>query len=163
MHFYAITILSAILVPVFAAVHTVTIKNFSFQPQTVNINPGDQVTWTNGDTVPHTATANAGLFDSGPIAPGGTFSRTFSIAATVPYHCSIHPIMLGKVAASVNTTSSATATITTATGTAKTTAATTATTTATITTVPSSGNTLNTPFKAILSIGGGVAVLAQLL
>ncbi|KAG0277705.1 hypothetical protein BGZ96_002755, partial [Linnemannia gamsii] len=83
MRLYAITILPAILVPVFAAVHMVTIKDFSFLPQEVDINPGDQVTWTNGDNTAHTVTADDGSFDSGSITPLMTFSHTFATAATV--------------------------------------------------------------------------------
>ncbi|KAG9067084.1 hypothetical protein KI688_012997 [Linnemannia hyalina] len=182
MRFYTITILPAILVPVFAAVHTVVIKNFRFIPQVVDINPGDEVTWINNDNTGHTATANAGSFDSGLIAPGMSFSHTFTTAATLPYHCSIHPFMLGRIAITVNSTSSAvvttatasatattatattttTATATTTTATATTTTAT-ATATPTTTTKPSSGNTLDTPIKVILLIGGGVAAIAQFL
>ncbi|KAF9274370.1 hypothetical protein BGZ88_003078 [Linnemannia elongata] len=170
MRFYSITILSAILAPVFAAVHTVQIKNFSFMPAQVDISPGDMVTWTNADTVAHTATADGGSFDSGSIAPGKSFSHTFTAAGTLPYHCTIHPSMLAKVAIAANGTSTAPAT--TGTGTASRTASRTASGTATgtsappaatTTNTPSSGNILNAPIKVVLSIGGGVAALAQFL
>ena len=41
------------------------------------------------------ATAVRGIH--GPIAPGGTFSRTFSSAGTFPYRCTLHPGMVGTV------------------------------------------------------------------
>ncbi|KAF9309032.1 hypothetical protein BG003_010286 [Podila horticola] len=116
-------------------------------PQVVHINPGDEVIWTNNDSVAHTVTADVStVFDSGNLAPGKSFSHTFLTAATVPYHCNIHPFMLGNVT----------------TGNATTTGTTTAPT-ATATNRPSSGNTLHAPAQVVLAIGGGVAVLAQFL
>ncbi|MGZ3707482.1 MAG: plastocyanin/azurin family copper-binding protein [Bdellovibrionota bacterium] len=51
---------------------------------------GTTVTWTNNDSVPHTATSDTGAFDSGSIPPGQSYSFTFSQAGDFPYHCSIH-------------------------------------------------------------------------
>jgi plastocyanin len=97
---YAISIISFLLVPVFSAIHMVTIKDFSFKPQEVDIMPGDQVTWTNNDGVDHTVTSDDGSsFASSNLAQGQSFSLTFMTAATLPYHCSIHPFMLGTVKA----------------------------------------------------------------
>ena len=39
----------------------------------------------------------APAFDSGNIAPGGTFEVPFGAAATFGYHCSIHPFMKGTI------------------------------------------------------------------
>ncbi len=75
----------------------ITISGFSFQPQTINVTGGTTVTWTNLDAVAHTVTSDTGLFDSGLISPGQTFSRTFNEAGTFDYHCSIHTFMTGKV------------------------------------------------------------------
>jgi hypothetical protein len=69
------------------------------------------VKWRNGDTgtsggaygggtpgTTHDITADTqGLFDSGSLAPGGTFSHTFTAAGTYHYHCSIHPSMTGII------------------------------------------------------------------
>jgi plastocyanin len=41
--------------------------------------------------------ADAGAWNSGSIAPGGSFSRTFSSTGTYSYHCSIHPNMAGTI------------------------------------------------------------------
>lgn len=54
------------------------------------ISAGTQVTWTNGDSMPHTATSESGVFDSGTLAPGQSFSFTFDTPGTFPYFCSIH-------------------------------------------------------------------------
>ncbi|KAG0043560.1 hypothetical protein BGZ83_011273 [Gryganskiella cystojenkinii] len=97
---YATSIIVALLAPVFAAIHMVTIKDFSFQPQEVDIMPGDQVTWTNNDSIDHTVTSDDGTsFASSHLAQGQSFSFTFMTAATLPYHCSIHTFMLGTVKA----------------------------------------------------------------
>ncbi|MBW8865752.1 MAG: hypothetical protein JF610_00205, partial [Acidobacteria bacterium] len=55
------------------------------------------VTWTNNDSVAHNSVANNGAWNSGTIAPGGNFSMTFPSAGSFPYHCSIHPGMVGTV------------------------------------------------------------------
>jgi plastocyanin len=58
------------------------------------------VTWTNNDTATHTATSDPGMamtWSSGSIAPGASFSQTFSTTGTFSYHCTIHPGMVGTV------------------------------------------------------------------
>lgn len=78
------------------AMVSISISNFSFNPTTVTIAPGSQVTWTNNDSAPHTITGDGGL-DSGTITNGGSFSFTFATAGTYSYHCSIHPSMQGQI------------------------------------------------------------------
>lgn len=79
-----------------AADQGVTIAGFAFSPKTVTVNVGDTVTWTNNDTVTHTATS-AGNFDTGSIGGGATKSVTFQKAGTFAYVCSIHSSMTGTV------------------------------------------------------------------
>ena len=86
---------TAVSVP--ASQSQVTIANFSFQPGSIKVAAGGTVTWTNNDSMPHTVTADDGSFDSGPVAPGATFSRVFPALGTVSYHCSIHASMQGNV------------------------------------------------------------------
>ena len=76
--------------------NTVDIKNFAFSPVALTVKKGDSVTWTNNDSTTHTVTSS-GNFDSGQLAPGKTFSHTFSEAGTFSYGCSIHPSMKGTV------------------------------------------------------------------
>jgi plastocyanin len=71
--------------------------NRAFNPSEVNVAVGDTVTWVNTDTVSHTSTSNAAGWDSGSIAPGRQFSFAFTTAGTFPYHCAIHPGMVGTV------------------------------------------------------------------
>ncbi len=80
-----------------AASNTINIVNFTFTPGTLTVKAGTTVTWTNNDTTTHRPISDTGVFDSGDLAPGGTFSFTFNNTGTFPYHCSIHPYMTGKV------------------------------------------------------------------
>lgn len=75
----------------------VTIANFAFNPGSVTVAAGTTVTWTNNDTVSHTVTSTDGAFDSGNIAPGETFTFTFSATGTFTYMCSYHPNMTATV------------------------------------------------------------------
>ncbi len=75
----------------------VTIMNFAFQPQSVSVSAGTMVTWTNNDTAPHTSTSDTGAWNSGTLTTAGTYERVFSTAGTYPYHCAIHPSMLGTI------------------------------------------------------------------
>jgi len=69
----------------------------AYSPNPIVLAVGGTATWKNNDSVAHTATANDGTWDSGSIAPGATFSRTFPAAGSFPYKCTIHPGMVGTV------------------------------------------------------------------
>ena len=71
--------------------------NRAFTPDDLEIAAGTTVTWTNTDSVSHTSTSNASGWDSGIIGPGRQFSFTYQTAGTFPYHCAIHPGMVGTV------------------------------------------------------------------
>lgn len=59
---------------------------------------GTTVTWTNNDPgVPHTVTAADGLFDSGILATGDTFSYTFNQVGQFNYLCTPHPWMKARI------------------------------------------------------------------
>lgn len=75
----------------------VSIQNFAFSPGTIQVTAGTTVTWTNNDQTTHTVTADDGSFDSGDVAPGGTFSMTFTTPGTFAYHCKIHPFMTASI------------------------------------------------------------------
>jgi plastocyanin len=69
----------------------VSIANFSFTPPSPTIAAGCSVKWTQTSTTKHTTTSNTGVWDSGQMSQGGTFTRQFNSAGTFPYVCSIHP------------------------------------------------------------------------
>jgi plastocyanin len=62
----------------------------AYVPNPATITVGSTVTWTNNDTLPHTATSDTGVWDSGTLSSGQSFSFTFMTAGTFPYHCMIH-------------------------------------------------------------------------
>jgi plastocyanin len=98
--------------PVHAQGMTVSIQNFAFQPATLSVPVGTTVTWTNNDMVAHTSTSDSGVWNSGTLAPGQSYSYTFTQAGSFPYHCMIHPFMHGAiVVGSVATPSPSTPTV----------------------------------------------------
>src|SRR4051812_23741961 len=60
---------------------SVGIIDFEFQPATTTIAQGGTVTWTNQGAQNHTATGDAGEFDTGILAPGQSASVTFDTPA----------------------------------------------------------------------------------
>lgn len=68
-----------------------------FRPRGITVEPGTRVKWTNAGEVIHTATALSGAWDSGNVAPGGSWSRVFRRAGTFRYVCLLHPDMTGRV------------------------------------------------------------------
>jgi plastocyanin len=71
--------------------------NRAFAPPDLEITLGTTVTWTNTDSVAHTSTSNGSGWDSGLIQPGRQFSFTYQTAGSFPYHCAVHPGMVGTV------------------------------------------------------------------
>jgi plastocyanin len=69
----------------------------AYSPNPITVPVGSQVTFTNNDSTSHTATSNSGAFNTGLIQPGGSAKVTFQSAGSFPYHCSIHPNMVGTV------------------------------------------------------------------
>src|SRR5262245_15145942 len=68
----------------------------SFSPNPATVPAGQLVIWHNVDTVTHRVVLNDGQLDSGEIAPGAS-SPAMTLAAPGPYHCSIHPPMVGTI------------------------------------------------------------------
>jgi plastocyanin len=75
----------------------VNIANHAYDPAQLNVAKGTTVTWTNTDTEPHTVTADNGLFDSGVLQPGQSYSTWLGGSGMVAYHCKIHPDMTGSI------------------------------------------------------------------
>jgi plastocyanin len=84
--------------PVRAATeHVVDIRDMAFAPGTLTIAVGDTVTWTNSDSMPHTATSEDDAFDSGNLDQGQSFSFTFNEPGTYEYRCDYHSDMTGTI------------------------------------------------------------------
>lgn len=75
----------------------VTISGFAFSPQTLTVAKGTTVTWTNNDSSTHSVTSDTGVWDSGNLSTGKSFSFTFNQVGTFPYHCNIHSSMTAKI------------------------------------------------------------------
>jgi plastocyanin len=69
----------------------------SFSPNPVKVKVGETVTWINDDSGIHTVTSKDGVFDSGMVGEGQSFSFAFDKAGEYSYHCEPHPSMVGTV------------------------------------------------------------------
>ncbi|MGI0047042.1 MAG: cupredoxin domain-containing protein [Nitrosotalea sp.] len=84
-----------------------------YLPSTITVGVNQTVTWLNQDNEIHTVTSGQssgreglmrngvgipnGLFDSGPIKPGLSWTHVFTHVGTFEYFCTIHPWMQGFV------------------------------------------------------------------
>ena len=78
---------------------SVKIANFAFDPATVKAKVGDVITWTNTDSVKHTATikGNEEACTTVPLDNEASGGISFSVAGTYDFFCKIHPQMTGKI------------------------------------------------------------------
>jgi plastocyanin len=83
--------------PAAAGKAEVKIDNFSFSPAALTVKAGTQITWTNGDDIPHTVVSGDQAFKSKVLGTGEKFTFTAAKPGTYSYSCSIHPNMTGKV------------------------------------------------------------------
>src|ERR1043166_2700518 len=87
---------------------------FCFSPDPVTIHPGDTVQWTWADNG-HTTTSGTngmpnGLWDSGLLGNGATFSHSFNTAGSFPYYCTPHWSCCGMTGTVIVSSSSPTPT-----------------------------------------------------
>lgn len=91
-----------------SSTYNVSIVSYLFRPQSINVTTGTDVVWTfltNGtdSSDVHTVTSDnqtqsgGGIFQSLIMHAGQTFSFTFYSPGKYPYHCSVHPLMIGLV------------------------------------------------------------------
>lgn len=77
--------------------NTISIYNMLFGTGSLTVKAGTTVTWTNGDNMTHTVTADDGSFASGDLKYGSTYSHTFSTTGSFPYHCTYHSGMTATI------------------------------------------------------------------
>jgi plastocyanin len=103
---FAFVVCCAAVIPLLsskAATVTVTVGNggFFFFPSSITIQPGDTVQWTWSASGHSSTSGNPGvpngLWDSGILNQGATFSHTFPSAGSFPYFCSPHGVCCGMV------------------------------------------------------------------
>jgi len=81
-----------------ATENTITIQAMQFQPSTITVVPGSEITWINMDTTAHTIVSDNGTsFNSGSISPKGSYNYIANQNGSITYHCSIHPQMKGTI------------------------------------------------------------------
>lgn len=78
----------------------VTIQGFAFSPATITAKVGDVIGFTNKDSVGHTATLDDASCSTDTIAAGASGALTFTAAGSYPFHCKIHPKMMGTITVS---------------------------------------------------------------
>ena len=81
---------------------TVSIVGFtgsgSYVPNPVPAAVGDAVAWKNNDVTTHHVVLDDGSADLGNLAPGATTrSITIGSGASLSFHCTIHPTMIGSI------------------------------------------------------------------
>ena len=80
--------------------HEVVIYEYKFDPMTLTVAAGTEVTWVNYDIAPHTATYRSfdgDNFDSGSIGAAQIYSHKFRTPGTYDYLCVFHQGMRGTV------------------------------------------------------------------
>jgi plastocyanin len=75
----------------------VSIENFTFDPPSLSVPAGSEVTWTNHDDIPHLVQDDGGSFTSPPLDTDDSFTRRFDRPGTYAYFCTLHPHMQGTI------------------------------------------------------------------
>jgi plastocyanin len=80
-------------------VAAIAMEDDRFDPKTITISAGTTVIWTNTGRDWHSVAAFDGSFESGQIAPGESYSQTFTTAGEYSYICKHHGRqgMIGKI------------------------------------------------------------------
>jgi plastocyanin len=78
----------------------------SFSPNPATLPAGQMVVWHNVDRVTHHVVLNNGSLDTGDLVPGASSQAMSLNLSTAPYHCSIHPSMVGTLVQSALTSPS---------------------------------------------------------
>ncbi len=100
--------LESVSIQVNVTIHSDTITDTVYAGVPDTISPCEVVSWvyvsgTAAQTDSHTVTSDSsGLFDSGIMHPGDTFSYLFEDKGTFRYHCQVHPADSGAVIVGIN-------------------------------------------------------------
>jgi len=80
-----------------AAPAEVKIDNFTFSPAPLRVKQGEAVTWVNQDDEPHSVVSDTGLFRSGALDTGNSYTFKFDKPGTYHVFCSLHPRMTATI------------------------------------------------------------------
>lgn len=78
-----------------AEIVDVEIRDYKYIPESLTVNVGQTVRWTNYDNVLHDVVGSG--IESEYLEQGETFTYTFEQEGTYEYICTIHPWMEGEV------------------------------------------------------------------
>ena len=96
--FHPLTMLASITVVSTGTATDVSMIEFAFDPGDIIIETETVVKWTNNGSMIHTSTSDVGVWDSGNLNSGESFSYLFETPGDYPYHCTPHePIMKANV------------------------------------------------------------------
>ena len=71
------------------AANEVILTGRAYIPDPITVTMGTTITWTNEDPEAHSVTSDDLLFDA-ELAPGMSFSYTFTERGTFSYRCAVH-------------------------------------------------------------------------
>jgi plastocyanin len=75
----------------------IAIKDFLFDPETIEIAVGEAVTFTNEDAAPHSAVMEDRSCSTANLLKGRSGGLIFHASGTYPYFCGLHPDMKGSI------------------------------------------------------------------
>ena len=74
-----------------------SIENFAFTPQVLQVKAGTTVTFVNHDDIPHSVISETDAFHSHALDTDDKFTFTFAKPGEYAYVCGLHPHMKGKI------------------------------------------------------------------
>jgi len=79
-----------------STMHSIEMAQMKFYPAELKVKKGDKIVFVNHDIVTHDVTEEATkAWNSSPMMEGQIW--ILEATGTVNYHCSIHPVMKGKI------------------------------------------------------------------
>ncbi len=80
-----------------SADHQVTIDNFKFTPEVIEVLAGATIRFLNKDDIPHQVVATDKQFSSPLLDTDQSFDVTLQTKGIIKYYCSLHPKMTGEI------------------------------------------------------------------
>ncbi|WP_419555657.1 cupredoxin domain-containing protein [Ruegeria lacuscaerulensis] len=77
--------------------HEIQIRRFKFEPDQIQVRPGDRIKWVNLDIAPHTATAVDRSWDTFELVKDANSEIQVTEGMEQSYFCEFHPHMKGRL------------------------------------------------------------------
>ena len=79
-------------------IHKISIRDYKYSIETLEISVGETVAWANFDGVSHTVTSDSGdELNSALLSSREIYTHTFNKKGTYSYYCKPHPYMKGTI------------------------------------------------------------------